>query len=368
MNSHIYMGSPNSQTLENIEEARRSLLTDDTSISWGLAGVDKKIGPPRPGQLIIVGARAGNGKTTFLLNMLIRVHNGMILSNNQNQYRTCYLGTEMVPAELLKKWAALYLGYDEDLVLSNKWHALPENARKNVMTYFDILEGEMENSWLPRCLSPTIEDVLLNINTAVEWGADIIIFDHLHRLQTSGSMTERETLQAATTALKTAATEHGILVLASSQLKREEHGVFDRYRPPHLGSFMGSSSIEGNADIAVGLYRPLQKMTVPQERAVRNGDLPIDQFIRRNTMALKCVKHRTRGSVTDTTVLLTINGGRIDDWANDEWEDINREDQHAGNIPKSGNVSDVQHSEQLPADSEGAVGRTDKEDGNLSCL
>lgn len=351
-----YIGSPEAETRDNVERAKALLREEDTSIPWGLTDIDKRIGSPRPGQFVVLGARSGNGKTTFLLNWLIELHNQRIIPHEHGMYKTCYMGTEMEPPELMRKWAAIYLNYDEDLVLSNKWKFLPPKAKENVELVLECLALEDDHTWLPSCMHPALDDVLDNIDKAVRWGAHIIIFDHLHRLRRTSAQDERSALSEAAKALKTAAQECGILVVAASQMRREEHGLFEKYRPPHLGSFGGSSEIEGNADIALGLYRPLKKMTVKQERAIRNGDLPLDSFIRKNTMALKCVKHRSRGSVSDTTVLLTLKGGRIENYVEDPWEEINQEDQHAGTsraLYESRAVRDMPAPQQLPENSSG---------------
>jgi hypothetical protein len=90
---------------------------------------------------------------------------------------------------------------------------------------------------------------------------------------------------------------------------------------------MGSSAIEGNADIALALFRPLKPMTQKQERSIRSGALSIEQFVREGVMAVKCVKHRFRGRASDITVFVSCRDGRVEDleMARD-WDEINRED------------------------------------------
>ena len=62
-------------------------------------------------------------------------------------------------------------------------------------------------------------------------------------------------------------------------------------------------------------------MSIKEERAVRAGVLPLDQYVRENTMAAKLVKHRYAGALTDRTTLLTIMRGHIQNYADSErWE------------------------------------------------
>lgn len=354
-----YLGNVESETLDHIARAKARLRDDDTSISWGLPHFDAKIGKPRPGQLAIIGAIPGNGKTTFALNFMMRLHDGHITPNENSRYKTCYLGTEMVPDELMLLWTAIYLNYDPDAVLSNQWHVLPDGARNNVELQLECLTYEVDRTLMPVCQSPSVSELLRHVDEAVHWGANVLVFDHLHRIKPEIGQEERNMLGLACKALKDAAVQHNILILAMSQLRREEHGVFERYRPPHLTSFAGSSEIEGNADIGIGLYRPLKPMNTKQERAVRNGDIPFENFIRPNTMAAKLLKHRYRGSQTDTVVLLTTAGGRIDDWAED-WDQINREDQHL-RTQSNRSLRDLQEEDEILAASEGVD--THQQDG-----
>ena len=316
-----YISSPIAEGLANTRRAQQALTEISNSIIWELTEIDRQIGAPRPGQLVVVGARSGNGKTTFLLNWMNCLHDSL-------EYRTCYIGTEMGPQELYRKWAAMRLYLDEDAVLANEWNKLPQEARLRVEGDLHFLGLESDRTWLPECYQPTTEQVLDIIRRAdEEFRADVVIFDHLHRLRTKPGQSEREALVEVSAALKTLATERQMLVVVASQLKREEHGVFDRYRPPHLGSFMGSSAIEGNADIALALFRPLKPMTQKQERAIRSGALSIKQFVREGVMAVKCVKHRFRGRASDTTVFVLCRDGRVEDLEMaGNWEEINRED------------------------------------------
>ena len=316
------ISSPISEGQANARLAQEALTEDSSTISWGLTEVDRRIGAPRPGQLVVVGARPGNGKTTWLMNWLDRLHNG-------DDFRTCFIGTEMSPPELYRKWTAMRLGLDEDAVLANEWGRLPPGAKLQVEGELHMLGLETDRTWLPECYQPTIEQVLEIIGIAVaDFGADVVVFDHLHRLLPRPGQREREALVEVSTVLKNLATERQILIVVASQLSREDHGVFDLYRPPHLGSFMGSSAIEGNADIALGLFRPLRPMKQAEERAIRQGEQSVQPFIRQDVMAVKCVKHRFRGSATDVTVFVSCRNGLIEDYepGPHDWDAINRED------------------------------------------
>ena len=296
--------------------AARAALNENGNqgYSWGLKDLDHVVGRVRKGQLIIIGAKPSNGKTTFLVNWLNFLYSAGT--------RVVFLGTEVDPSVLYLKWAALRFGYDEDAVLAHEWNDLPAGAKGNLLSELRIFSYHIDRIRLPSCLHPHISDVLDEIQAAREDGAGIVIFDHLHRILPRRGQGPWDALTEAALALKNAAND-GIAVVVAAQLRRDGDGIFDKYRPPYLSSFMGSSSIESNADIALCLYRSLRPLTARQEKEIRAGELELTAFVRPNTMAVKCVKHRFRGPAADQVVLLDCDRGRVQDY---DWHDASERD------------------------------------------
>ncbi len=295
---------PHVDTYQQTEDARAELTQQVEPLPWHLLDLDSATGGVRPGWFTVIGARPANGKTAFLLNWLNRLH-------DEGGHRIMYLSTELPPQQMYTVWAAHRLGYEQSAVLEGRWHQLPPEAREKLRDELLFLGTETQ-TWMPKALRPSLRDLQELVARAVAMGmgdpdsdGDVLILDHLHRMRLP-SGAQREGLEEACRTLSTLATERGIAVVAACQLRREEHGVFDRYRPPHLGSFMGSSAIEQEASQALGLYRPLKPMTTAEEREVRNGIVPIDQFTMPDVMACKILKHRYRGHVQDRTVLLSM--------------------------------------------------------------
>ena len=286
-----------------IREAALATLRDTRQQvgSWGWSDVDRLCGALVAGWLYVIGARPSNGKTTLLLNLLS--------SLREDRIPTLYFGTEMVAEDLVKKWAALRLGLDELRVFENQ---LSDEERQSL---------EREIAYVTEAQEVTFSTAtrldLKQLASEVAWAFDdrtgpqprAMILDHLHRMTQ-----DREELEQLMRELKDIATERRVAMIVAAQLNREKDiGPFDLYTPPSLARYKGSAAIEENADVALGLFRPLRPgMTMKQRRAVQHGEYPVTEFAEPNTMGIVCLKHRFRGTAIGRFVSLVVSGSRLE--------------------------------------------------------
>ena len=232
-----------------------------------------------------------------------------------------------------KPWAALRLGYDVDAVTSGAWDDLPASASDAVTRELKwIWYVEEKQGWVKfyDIVRPTVRSVgdALADQAVVHNGAgpQVVLFDYIQRIRPEGRQTKFDAVGEAAHFFQALA-HLGVVVIVFSQLKRKGDGVFDKYRPPNLEDFKLSGDIEEVADVALGFFRPLQKMTAKQERAVRAGEVDLEQFKVHDVMAVKVVKHRWRGPANDRILWVRHCDGRIEDMpvtpppnAGDAWE------------------------------------------------
>jgi replicative DNA helicase len=270
---------------------------------WPWPSVQALIGALLPGELVVVGARTGSGKTTFLLNLV-------------EHFATCgiawlYLGQEMTPAQLRRKWAALRLGLPAAPVLRNEWHTLPADAREAVDA--DVM----------RQTSPPLASLAhfgdprrLDVMTLAKWvrefaaaiGCRVVVLDHIHRLRhglDAASLTY-ETAEAVRTC-KELAVKHSLVFLVAAQLNRAVRDVLADYMPPPVSSLKQTGALEEEADTALLLHRALKRSaTFAELREVRQGQRPISDVAEPDVMAVRVGKHRLDGSVVDKTAWLVV--------------------------------------------------------------
>ena len=295
---------PESKSARNAAIASEAIamLGDQERVSsWGWRDFDQRFGALVAGWLYVIGGRPGAGKTTLLLNILSRLW--------EDRIPTLYFGTEMAPADLTKKWAALRLGFDE-------------------LATFEGSLGSVETAAMEAEIRRLLDQPLVTFSTAprldvaamaqeMTWAFDrrtgepprVVILDHLHQLTQ-----DREELQVLARELRYMATERRVALVVAAQLSREQGvGPFDLYTPPGLGRYKNSSAIEETVDVALALYRPLKAgLSGRDRRLIEQGAIPVTDWAEPNTMAILCNKHRYRGSATGRTVALVLRGSRLE--------------------------------------------------------
>ena len=282
-------------------EAIESLQAAQVITYWGWPDFDRTFGPLVRGWLYVVGARPGNGKTSILLSLLSRLR--------EDGIPTLYFGTEMIPSDLVKKWAALRLGMNELRVFTDQLRA---DERKTLQTEIEYVTNSQK---LTFSSSSRLDQE--RIAAEVAWAFDkcrgpeplVLILDHIHQVTQ-----EREVLETLIRELKYLATERRVAMLVASQLSRpKDAGPFDLYMPPSLSRYKGASAMEENLDVGLGLFRPLRAGLKKGDRAaVERGERAVTDLAEPNTMGVVCLKHRYGGSVAGKFVSLTMNGSRLE--------------------------------------------------------
>jgi len=267
--------------------------------SWGWGDFDRTFGPLMAGWMYVIGARPSNGKTTLLLNVLSHLWRARV--------PVLYFGTEMLPEDLVRKWAAIRLGLDEVRVFEGM---VDDDERRMLRTEIAaLMEGHQvsfaKGSRLD--LAAIAKEVAWRYGQAVE-APQVIVLDHLHRMTQ-----DREELDALVQELKDLANERRCAMIVACQLNRDQGlKAFDLYTPPHMGRYKGSSAIEENADVALGLFRPLRSDVSKADRvSVEHGTRSAAEFAQPNTLAAICTKHRYRGAATDRCCKLVVQGSRL---------------------------------------------------------
>lgn len=308
-------------------------------LSWTLAALDRVVGPLQAGRVHVIGARPACGKTTFAmcwLDLHVRAVEAQFATGDQfwrMPRRLAVFLTERSPEVARLSWAALRLDYDVDAVTSESWSDLAIGAEDHIGREMDWIREMEHNGWINfyDVSRPTVGKVAnaLADNAEKHHGAgpEIVLFDYIQRVRPEGRQNKFEAVAEAAHLFQTLAVELDIVVIVMSQLKRKGDGVFDKYRPPNLEDFKLSGDIEEVADVALGFFRPLKRMTAKDERAVRSGETDLENFKIHDTMAIKVVKHRWRGSANDKIIWVRHRDGRIEDFpkdpppnAGDAWE------------------------------------------------
>ena len=211
------------------------------NLNSGLPSFDKKYGGFSPGELVILGARPGVGKTQFLLNVALHVS-----LNHPVAFFSCDVSLNTLCKRIITSLSGINIYKTERLLLSDeekeKLSSCTEELKKHQLF---INEGN----------ALTIQALRLKCEEAVrEHGVKLIVLDNLHFLCKSHNRYSRELeINYISQELRKIAVEFDVCLLASSQLSRsvEYRGGA---RIPILSDLRESGAIEQEADKVLFLY------------------------------------------------------------------------------------------------------------------
>lgn len=217
----------------------------DGGMSTGFAGVDRKILGLRAGQMVVIGARPGVGKTSLCLNLA---------SNMANSGVTVALfSLEMSCEEVGQRLLSTRTGIPLTSIRS---------ARIRQSEWQSVIEAVEELRELPILIDDTPATTVTDVRAKARRmlhnvGEGVVIIDYLQLM--SGGEGRRESratiVGEMSRGIKVMAKELGVPVIALSQLNREVEGR--QNRRPQLSDLRESGSIEQDADIVMLLDRSM---------------------------------------------------------------------------------------------------------------
>jgi replicative DNA helicase len=275
-------------------------------------------GPMCPGDLIMIAARTGGGKSLFLQNLF----DALVVSGRAGTY----VGLEQSPDKLRTKWACLRADIAPRLVMATRdeergsleWH----NAMDAVQREFAWQKSEPI-----RHLAHFSAQRMINargLKTWTEWAVDhgcqFVIVDHIDRVDHGDGRNSFHEMSRTIRLAKELAEKHGIVMLLATQVSRPGDAL-EKFMPPSLHQLRGGGTKEEESDTVLGVYRPLKVGTTDKDlKAVRQGMRPADTILEPNTMGVMVLKHRLDGPVANKVVQLRVEHQRVLDMPErDQW-------------------------------------------------
>jgi hypothetical protein len=271
--------------------------------------VNRTVGPLVPGDVAMIAAASGNGKTEF-------VHN--IAAAEVRAGRRVYLASLEVPTEATRlMFAARDCGKHPGTVLSFSDRPMTRASGADDWGLDVMAALQRQNLDLLRLAPYEVLDpkTIWEIGkTAAAVGADVGIIDHIDHVNESGGLSTVGMSVATTDALHRVAKRFGLVVIATSQLN--VHGRagdrFASYRPVQIEHIKyGGKKIE-IASLVLGLFRPLDPNASAKDRkAVEDGSADDSTILEPNVVALNVLKSRSRGDAMGKRIKLRWDRGRI---------------------------------------------------------
>jgi replicative DNA helicase len=283
------------------------LVTRDLSraVSWGWEPLDTLLGPMLPGELWIVGATTGNGKSTFL-------HNWQAGLAKRGVTTLCF-PLEVEPEYFRLRTACWQLNLDLDSVVCHDWDAL-QATEADVRSWVAVaLDDLAKNPHMH--VAPPRQITLDELHRWIRWGvekcgAEVIVIDHLHRFQVPGGDAGafRVAMTNLARDLRDVARALDVVIVCAVQLNRDSDPL-DDYTPPGSHRIKEAGAIAEEAAGVLMLSRDIRPdVDKGMLRAVRAKRMLPSEIERQGCMVVTCRKHRRRGRARHKSVRLQVSG------------------------------------------------------------
>lgn len=291
-------GNLAARTVERVRAAVEDGEVTETGATTGFIDVDRMMLGYRPGELVIVAARPGMGKTTFATSSLLqsaRAGHGMALFSLE-------LPEEPIMARLLADTA-----YDGRFPLSHS------AIRSNQVSRHDLgrLNAAAQSvGSLPLVLdfSPRLSIPEINVRVgairkemaAQGRGLKAIAIDYLKFVKASDRYRGQRVYEVGeiTSGLKEIAKQHELCVVLLAQLNRGVEGQNDKR--PDLQHLRESGDIESDADVVMFLYRDAYYIEKSPGYRAGEVDALSDYAAARNKLEVVIAKNRNGACGTVT--------------------------------------------------------------------
>jgi replicative DNA helicase len=245
--------------LEEFEKRTDNKGKSESGVLSGLTDLDECLNGFRPGQLIVLAARPGMGKTSLASNIMFNVATKM-------RKAVLFMSLEMTKEEVVERMISFSSNIDMGKLRTG--NLSPEDYQE---LFYAAEECEDAPLFIDDRSVVSPYDVLaqarklkstLNLEKqGIELG--LIVADYI-QIMKSGGRTENRSLEvgAITGGLKAIAKDLKVPVIALSQLNREvsKRGETGSKRP-QLSDLKDSGSIEADADVVMFIHREQSEQT-----------------------------------------------------------------------------------------------------------
>jgi replicative DNA helicase len=242
--SILLLVKENLRTLEDTTRGKGEIQ----GLTSGFKEVDKYLLGLRPGQLIIIGARPGMGKSALALNMAYH-------SCEQSSLPVLIFSLEMTGEELSMRLLTTLAKVDGKRLKTKDF--MPTDLSQ-------ISKATMKLSKMPIYIDDSSAITLMEIMSICrkkksEEGLGIVVVDYLQLMGVNPKVPREQQISELSRGLKAMAKDLGCPVIALSQLNRESESGSNvkggGNKRPSSNNLRESGAIEQDADVIMMIYR-----------------------------------------------------------------------------------------------------------------
>lgn len=244
------LGDVVTELVAQVDDAARANSAIGFNTGWH--GLDRLMNPMMPGQLVVVGARPGVGKTSLAVNVGLHVAT------------TFRAGVGMFSMEMTDIEVALRVVSGESGVPAGRFreHRMGEREWSAVNGVIKAVHDAPFH--IDHAGGLSVQELIARARVAAKQvgGFGLLIIDYLQLMRSEGRHDNRAVeIGEITRLLKRLAKELGCTVMALSQLNRE---AAKENKRPSIAELRDSGAIEADADTVLLLHRPFVVSQKPE--------------------------------------------------------------------------------------------------------
>lgn len=309
-------------------------------VPTGIRAIDERIGGWQKSDLVIIAARPGMGKTSFVLS---------IARNAAIDYAkpVAFFSLEMSATQIVHRLFSIETGIDSEKISKGKLDETEWIQLTNKI-------GNLNNANLIIDDTPalTVFDLRAKCRRLKhQHDIQLVIVDYLQLMQGSnekekGKGTREQEISYISRSLKALAKELSIPVIALSQLSRAVETRANSSKRPMLSDLRESGSIEQDADMVLFIYRPeYYKLDTFEDDSISQGRADI-MFEKNRHGATGNVRVRFESRYTKFSDVDSRDAGNSFDMpVNSSFDTFNSK---MNDEPSAGNTNDPDNNSDLP--------------------
>ncbi len=240
-----------------------------TGVRTGYPGIDNHLQGLRPGQMVVIGARPGVGKTSFALNLATNAAaNGASVAMFSLEMSKIEIAQRLLSAQAKIPLSAIRGARIQD----NQWPTIMEATRD--LSQLDIMIDDTPGT--------TVTEIRAKARRMLRDKPNgVVILDYLQLLSPPPGQRRSDSrateVSEMSRGIKIMAKDLGVPVIALSQLNRGLESRTGKFgKRPQLSDLRESGSIEQDADIVILLDR---SMTEEEAEREERPDMGVTEFI-----------------------------------------------------------------------------------------
>lgn len=232
-----------SMFIDHLEKTFEAKDRGGLGLKVGIADVDDILGGMHPSDMIVVGARPGQGKTAFAMTTIVNL--------SRQGKRVGFFSTEMSVTQIMGRMTAMVSGINAKTLRD----ASMDDAEYSRLTAATI---QIQDLRVLICDKPsiTVSEIVMQARSwAMNGGLDFIVVDYLTRIKPDKATDNRNLdVGEIATGMKNLARVLNVPVMVLAQLNR---GSMNRAnKRPMVSDLRDSGIIEQEADQVLLLHRP----------------------------------------------------------------------------------------------------------------